>query len=73
LGLARRQRGFHQPEALVIVHMRPSRDLGGSAMTAQTQAFIIERTYAYTGTEHRAEKNIHGLENPQPRKANQTE
>ena len=56
--LAQRQHDFHQPQALVVAHLRPARDFGGGAAAALAQAGVVEAADADAGTEDGAEGGV---------------
>jgi hypothetical protein len=59
MGFAGGEHDFHDPQAFVIAHLRPARDLGGGAMATLTQAVVAEAAYTDAGAEDSTEMGIH--------------
>lgn len=54
-----RQDGFHQTQAIVIVHRRPRGDLVPGAQAAGAQAIVVDMADADARTEHGTELEAH--------------
>jgi hypothetical protein len=50
---------LHQVQALVVVHLRPARDLAGAAVAAFAQALLVQGADAHAGTEHGTVSRVH--------------
>jgi hypothetical protein len=55
------QHDFHDVQALVVVHLRPVRDLSAAAQAAFAEALVVEVADTDARTEHGAEEESHGI------------